>query len=97
MTGIISTAEALRTEAMRLQIYRQAVLAGFYNEAPRNMPYKGYQIMSEDGNYLIFLGGQCLIRMVDIVVAKVWITCRVQNLSLTEALAVVRAETTVSG
>jgi hypothetical protein len=94
MAGIISTTEALRNEATRLEIYRQAVLAGFYNEAQGTIAYHSYQIFEEDGLWYVFKCGQYLIRMRELHIAKVWITCRVKNLTLVDANAVVRAEAT---
>ncbi len=92
MAGIISPTEAMRNDVTRLEIYRQAVLAGFYNEAPGTIAYYGYQIMEDEGKFLVFKHGQFLIRLAEIVVAKVWILCRVKNLTLTEAYALVKKE-----
>jgi hypothetical protein len=93
MSKIISAAEAMREHTTRLQVYRAAVQHGFYNEGPGTIAFRGFHIIPEsDGRYLIMHGSQYMIAMKDVHVAKVWITCRLDNLSLVEANKKLRSE-----
>lgn len=93
MSKIISPAEAMREHTTRLEVYRQAVQHGFYNEGPGTIAYRGFHIVPEsDGRYLIMRGSQYMIAMKEVHVAKVWITCRLDGLSLVEANLKLKAE-----
>ena len=88
---IISAKEAMRSESTRLEVYRLAVQNGFYNEAPATIGYKGYQIVPDGEHYfLVMQKGVSLIRLGSLLVAKVWVTCRVNNCTLLEANSIVR-------
>jgi hypothetical protein len=84
--------EEQRLFVMRLERYRLAVKAGFYSDWDSSIVYKGYRIVATGKNYEVYDGGTRMLGSVDLVVAKTWITCRVQDMSLAEALKVVRAE-----
>lgn len=90
---IISAKEAMRSQATRLEVYKQAVQNGFYNEGTGTIGYKGFQIVPDGRNFHVFHKGYRLITLGQQHVAKVWITCRVSSLSLAEAYALVRRET----
>jgi hypothetical protein len=88
----ISSVEAMRLQGTRLENYRLAVAAAFYNEGPGTIGYKGYLIMPDENLYAIVQHGNILIRMRNTYVAKVWITCRVQKVGIVEANAIIKAE-----
>lgn len=89
---IVSAKEAMRNESTRLEIYRMAVQNGFYNEAPKTIGYRGFQIVPSDQHYLVMQNGVSLIQLGNTHVAKVWITCRLDSIGLMEAQIKVRAE-----
>ena len=90
---IISAKEAMRSQVTRLEVYKQAVQNGFYNEGTGTIGYKGYLIMPEGHNFHVFHNGVRLMTLKAQHLCKVWITCRVSSLSLAEAYALVRRET----
>lgn len=87
-----SNPEQERRHTARLEVYRLAVQAGFYNESPGTIPYKGYAIAPMDGKYHVMQNGVTLIQLGTPFVAKVWITCRVDNTVFNEAHTKVRSE-----
>jgi hypothetical protein len=89
---IISAKDAMRHESTRWEVYRMAVQSGFYNEGPGTVGYKGFQILPEAGYYHVFQHGVALIRVGSPHVARVWVTCRVNNCQPAEANAIVKAE-----
>lgn len=89
---ILSAKELMRNESTRLEVYRLAVENGFFNEGPEAIGYKGYQIMYDGERYLVVKHGTVLIQVASLHIAKVWVTCRVSNLSLVDAYALVRTE-----
>lgn len=91
MAGPISNKEAQRLLATRLETYRLAVQSGFYNEWPETVPYRGFHIGHDETGYVITQNGVRLITMKQLHVAKVWITCRLDNCGLIEAHARVKA------
>lgn len=92
MPGPISNAEADKLLGTRLEYYRLAVLAGFFNEAPATTGYKGFQIMPADGKYLIMQNGVVLMSVQTVHIAKIWVTCRVQGIGIVEANTILRSE-----
>ena len=92
MPGPISPAEAQKLLGTRLEVYRLAVQAGFYNEAPTTQAYKGYQIVPNDGKYLVMQNGVGLITVLSIHIAKIWVTCRINNVGIVEANQILRNE-----
>jgi hypothetical protein len=92
MSKIISTAEAMRHMDIRLKVYRAAVQHGFYNEGPGTIAFRGFHIVPDGERYLIMRGSQYMIAMGSVHVAKVWITCRLDNVSLVEANRKLRSE-----
>lgn len=85
MTGIISAVEAMRHEGMRFEVYRLAVQNGFYNEGPGTIAHRGFQIIPMDGGYAVMQKGCHLISVKTVHIAKVWITCRLDNCGIVEA------------
>lgn len=90
--AIITSLEAMRQQGTRLEIYRLAVLAGFYNESPNTIPYKGYLFMPDESLWCIVQHGTILMRMNNLHAARIWVTCRVQKVGLIEANRIVGAE-----
>jgi hypothetical protein len=92
-TQVISSAkEAMRNESTRWEVYRLAVQHGFYNEGPMTIGYRGFQLVPDGANVLVFQHGTRLITVTSIHIAKVWVTCRLDNCGLVEANAKVQAE-----
>jgi len=93
MPGPISKVEAEKLLGTRLERYRLAVLAGFYNEGTDTQVYKGFQIVpSVDHTYLVMQNGVTLITVKALHIAKIWITCRLQGVGIVEANAIIKAE-----
>lgn len=90
--AIITSLEAMRQQGGRLEIYRLAVEAGFYNESPNTIPYKGYLFMPDESLWCIVQHGTILMRMNNLHAARIWVTCRVQKVGLIEANRIVGAE-----
>jgi len=89
---ISSAEEAQRTQAARFQIYRDAVLSGFYNEWPETVVYNGYQLVQEGEKVAVVRNGTVLIKVQTKHIAKCWVICRVNNCGLSEATKLVAAE-----
>jgi hypothetical protein len=79
MAGPISNAEAQKLLGTRLEIYRLAVRAGFYNEGPATVAYKGFQIVPDGDAHMVMQNGTKLISTSNVKAAKLWITARVQQ------------------
>lgn len=92
MSDIISPAEAMRNPKSRMEAYRAAVRHGFYNEGPGTIAFRGFHIVPDGGRYLIMAGSQYMIGVKDLHVAKIWITCRLDNMSMVEANRKLRSE-----
>ena len=94
MTGRVSNLELERWQGTRLEIYRLAVQAGFFNEGPATVAYKGYHIIPipEEKVYLIMQGGIYLMRVSSMHIAKIWVTCRVHGVNIIEANAIIKQE-----
>lgn len=92
MTGRATDTEIQKLLGTRLEHYRLAVEAGFFNEGPATTVYKGYQIMPDGEKYLVMHHGEMLTSVQTQRIAKIWITCRVNNLCLVDANAVVQDE-----
>ncbi len=92
MPGPISNTEADKLLGTRLEYYRLAVLAGFFNEAPATVPYKGFQIVPSDGKFLIMQNGVGHTSVLTTHIAKIWVTCRVQGVGIVDANDIVKKE-----
>lgn len=90
MMPIITSIEAMRQQGTRYEVYRLAVEAGFYNEGPETVVYKGYQITPDEGAFSIIQHGAILTRMQNLYVSKVWIACRVHKCGLIAANTIVK-------
>lgn len=89
---MITDKERMRMQVARLEVYKQAVKDGFYNEAPGTVSYKGYLLMQDGHHWLVMEHGQSLIQLTSLHVAKVWVTCRVNNCGLVDANRIVKVE-----
>jgi hypothetical protein len=76
MPGPISNTEAQRLLGTRLEIYRLAVQAGFYNEGPATVAYKGFHIVPDGETCIVMQNGMRLIATSNVKAAKQWITSR---------------------
>jgi hypothetical protein len=94
MPGPITNKEAEKLLGTRLEHYRLAVLAGFYNEGPATQVYKGFQIVPvpADHTYLIMQHGVTLLTVKAVHIAKIWVTCRLQRVGVVEANAIIKEE-----
>jgi len=92
MTGRVSDIEQERWLGTRLENYRLAVLAGFYNEGPATVAYKGFQFVPDNKAYAIMQNGRALIHITSLHTAKIWVTCRVSGVNIVEANAIIREE-----
>ena len=79
MSGPISNTEAQRILGLRLEIYRAAVQAGFYNEGPATVPYKGFHIVPDGEVHIVMQNGVRLLSTSNVRAAKAWITARIQR------------------
>jgi hypothetical protein len=93
MAGPISNREADRLLGTRLEHYRLAVQAGFYNEWPETIAYRGFHIVRDETGFHVLQNGSGFgLQFKQLHVAKVWVVCRTQNCGLIQAHAIVKAE-----
>ena len=85
--------EEQRLFGLRLERYRAAVQHGFFNESPDTIPYRGFHILSMDEKWHVMQNGTSLISVLTPHIAKVWVTCRLDNMAMADANRKVRAET----
>lgn len=76
----------------RLAVYKAAYLAGFYNESPDTVTFRGFHIVHDERRFHVMLGGSLLMRFTDAFVAKCWITSRLDNCTLKQAAIKLRQQ-----